>query len=258
MSVPFDFPPDLIDALHRAPDRTHAGRMAGEPFSARVSIPDYSERIADHYGAPHHRSSHIALHELTERTGLPVGFRHFGVVVEFESAPVFDLHDSEARLCESAKALIDRFGVVAVRNARLRTHAAVPQQSNKFEDLNFHLDRTSAQPTQYSLYIRDPANPGQGEPRQSSTLFVCNLVAHLQHVAESGAEMQAPDPLPFRHYLFRKDVEAHLGGLILDQRWDAPSGVPEFAMINNRTVRHASYYRGRHEPGWPLAVRYLA
>ena len=47
------------------------------------------------------------------------------------------------------------------------------------------------------------------------------------------------------------------GRIILEQPWDAPDGTGEIAVIDNRTVLHATYHKDGETRGYPIGARYL-
>ncbi len=47
------------------------------------------------------------------------------------------------------------------------------------------------------------------------------------------------------------------GDVILEQPWDAPEGTGEIAVIDNRTVLHASYHKDGRTKGYAIGARYL-
>jgi hypothetical protein len=48
-----------------------------------------------------------------------------------------------------------------------------------------------------------------------------------------------------------------MGQVLLELGWRAPAGTGEIALLDNRTVLHASYYPRAQQKGYPIAVRYL-
>ncbi|MDP6978912.1 MAG: hypothetical protein QF570_09970 [Myxococcota bacterium] len=112
--------------------------------------------------------------------------------------------------------------------------------------------------TQHSPYTRDPDDPVQREPRTASTLFVANLVALLQAAREEGVKPEPCEVLPNHHTLFgNEDVRSLVGDILFEQAWSAPAGTGEIGIQHNAFVRHASWYRGLYEKGWPIGVRFL-
>jgi alpha-ketoglutarate-dependent taurine dioxygenase len=48
-----------------------------------------------------------------------------------------------------------------------------------------------------------------------------------------------------------------LGEIIFEQPWNEPAGVGEIALIDNRTVLHATYHKDGSTRGYPIGARYL-
>jgi hypothetical protein len=233
--------PDLA-ALHRTPEAEIESGLNGARFRARLGIPNYARRLAARYGA--------------DPAALPVPFEvdHFGVVVTFERPVELAVHDAGRVLDEGLRAVVGRFGPVILRNAYLPERGRAESQRNIFQSLRFHIDRGTTQADHYSLFWRDPFDPVQRAPRTSSTLILPNAAAYLQALKE-GAGVHAFRAL---YDLFRdEDVPALMGDIILEQAWRAPEGTGEIALLDNRTVLHASYYARARDKGYPIAVRYL-
>jgi len=240
-----------LAALAADPHRVIEGKINGSAYRARIAIPDYAGAIARHY------SCAGELDAICRLTAVDFDFRHFGFVCDFEQPIDLDLFDQDYTLDDSARALIHRYGPVIIRNAQLPADASEQPQRNIFSNLNFHFDRGSNQPTQYSLFTRDPRDPVQRRPRTSSTVFAANIVAHLQYARE---QRRRPEELSWqtRYDIFLKDIKKALhDDVVLEHRWDAPEGTGEISMLYNRPVLHASYYRDTTAKGYPISVRYL-
>lgn len=246
-----EFGKPALDALARDPNRTVEGRINGSNYRTRIAIPDYADAIARHYACAGDLAG------ICRRTSVDFDLPSFGLVCEFDRPIDLDLYDHDYTLDEDVRAVIGRFGPVIVRNARVAAAPGEEPQRNIFSNLNFHFDRGSNQPTQYSLFTRDPDDPVQRYPRTSSTVFVANIVAHLQYAKE---QRRRPEDLAWqtRYDIFLKDIRTALRDhVVLEHAWDAPEGTGEISMLYNRTVLHASYYRDTTAKGYPISVRYL-
>ena len=234
--------PNQFAGFHSAPEAPVAGRVNGSAYTARIAIPDYAGRIARHYGVD------------PRDAGVPFGFRHFGVIVEFDEPIELDLYDGERVLDEGLRGIVESFGPLVLRNAYLPERGRLESQRNIFESLRFHIDRGSTQEDCYSLFWRDPFDPAQRAPRSSSTLILANLVAYLQALKEGGG----PHDFKQIYRIFvEEDVAALVGEIMVEQPWQAPEGTGEITILDNRSVLHASYYARDQDKGYPIAVRYL-
>lgn len=241
-----------LSVLDTAPVPQVLGTFFGVPFAAEVGIRDYARKIEAFYdGVPEG-----GLATLCQRAGIPFAFRHFGLIVRFRSPARLALYDGERRLEPAVKDLVRRFGPVVFENALSSTLDPVDPQRNIFPHLDFHVDRGRNQPNQYSLYSRDPGDPAQRHPRGTSTLFIANIVGHLQAIRE-GMAVDGDSGLKSLYRIFQKSGQAEraLDTVIYNHRWNAPDGTGELVIIDNRTVLHASYHRPRK--GWPIGTRYL-
>jgi len=228
--------------FHGRPCEPIAGEVAGIPYSARIAIPDYARRIAEHFGTD------------PGQLGMPFDFHHFGVVFEFESALELQAYDDQRALDGALRDMVACFGPIILRNAYLPPDKRNQGQRNIFPSLRFHQDRGSTQADHYSLFWRDPFDPTHEMPRTSSTLFVANPVAYLQ-ARKEGDRTQEFKRL---YQLFEnEDVDPLIGDVVLQQPWRAPPGVGEISVLDNRTVLHASYYARQADKGYPIGVRYL-
>lgn len=251
MSHRLEFGKPALDALAVNPQRVIEGKINGSNYQARVAIPDYAGAIARHY------SCAGELDAICRRTSVDFDHRNFGFVCEFDRPIELDLYDQDYTLDDGVREIVRRFGPVIIRNAQLPADGDGEPQRNIFSNLNFHFDRGSNQPTQYSLFTRDPHDPVQRQPRTSSTVFAANIVAHLQYARE---QRRRPEDVTWqtRYDIFLKDIQEALhGDVVLEHDWSAPEGVGEISLLYNRTVLHASYYRNSTAKGYPISVRYL-
>jgi hypothetical protein len=255
MPVGFEISPDLIAKLMASPDQATSGVMSGQKFSARLAIPQYRERVLARY-APELKQYPLA--DLGARLNSPLDFRHFGLVLNFDQQIDIVLNDSRKHLDAGVRKLVDTFGPVILRNARLEETADTGEQRNIFPHMRFHYDRSPLQESQVSLFSRDPRDPEQRFPRQSSTLFVANVVAWLQSVREGLQTLDEEPTLRPSYDLFaEQNVRPLFGDVILEQPWNEPEGTGELCVINNRTVLHASFHGDLRGKGWRIGARYL-
>lgn len=249
-------PDSMIEALKRAPENPQRGTGQGCGFTAHIIIPHYRKRIQHHYAdlLPG------GLEALCERFEIPFGLDHFGLTLDFDRETELRLFDDDEVLVSDLRKAIDAFGPVVMRNAHLGNAVRKDCQHNIFPNLRFHFDRGANQPTQISMYTRDCADPVQCEPRTSSTVFVANIVAHLQHLREANGDADLDRKgIRASYELFQDGAVKHvIGDIVLEQPWTAPTAAGEICVIDNRTVLHASYYRNSKKPGYPIGTRYLA
>lgn len=241
-----------VSALATAPLSHVAGDLGGVAFRAEVGIRDYDKKIAAYYEPlPLGNLDSVCL-----RAGIPFSFRHFGVVVRFETPVRLACDDQDWVLRPQLKDLVARFGPVVLKNAQAPSSDGTQPQRNIFPHLNFHVDRTADKENQYSFYSRDPNDPAQVEPRGSSTLFIANIAAHLQALREGVVDHEgAALKSLYRLFEGKGEAERAFDQVIFNHAWDEPAGTGELVMIDNRTVLHASYHRPRK--GWPIGTRYL-
>ena len=179
-------------------------------------------------------------------------FADFGVLVEFERETILPLIGDGHQLDKTAKSLLKRHGAVILRNARLPEPDRQESQRNIFPNLKFHYDRTPSQGNFYSLFFRDPDDPAQRPPRESSTLIAANSVIMLE-ARKTGQWNGGLQPW---YDLFKEaDISQLAGRILLEQPWTAPTGTGEIVLLDNSTVMHASYYR--EAKGYQIGVRYL-
>lgn len=247
------FGTSALTALEQKPGEIVEGRVGNSRFHARVAIPNYAENVAQHYAdlAPK------GLAALCNDAAIALPYRNFGLVCTFESATELKIHDADLILDESIRELVERFGPIVIGNAYLPENDRRADQTNIFPHLQFHFDRGPNQPTQISLFYRDPFDPIQAAPRESSTVHCANIVAHLQYARET---CQKPETLEWRGFynIFEEqDTTDLLGKILMEHRWDAPHGTGEISVLFNGTILHASYYRQTALKGYPISVRYL-
>lgn len=224
------------------PPRPLEGRLYGAAFKASVAIPDYRSRLRRHYGPR------------TDRGVPSCQFRHFGLLIDFETAAEIPVHDDDRRLDGGLRTLVGRFGALLMRNARLPEGARRSEQRNVFGSLDFHIDRGGHQDDHYSLFWRDPADPEQSRPRSSSTLILANQAAHAQAIKEGhGSEDFKPGYALFKD----EDVAPLTNEILFELPWKAPEKTGEIAVLDNLEVLHASYYARPCDKGYPISVRYL-
>lgn len=251
MSHRLVFGKSALDAHAANPQRVIEGKINGSNYRVRIAIPDYANKIARHY------SCAGELDAICRNTSIEFGLRNFGFVCEFDRPIELELYGPDYTLDDGVREIVHRFGPVIIRNAQLPAEHDDEPQRNIFGNLNFYFDRGSNQPTQYSLFTRDPHDPVQSQPRTSSTVFVGNIVAHLQHARE---QRRRPQDLTWqtRYDIFLKEnMNALTDNVVLEHDWSAPEDTGEISLLYNRTVLHASYYRNPAAKGYPIGVRYL-
>lgn len=242
-----------LAALEREPSQRIDGRLNGSRYDARIAIPHYGDNVARHYA----ELLPTGLSEVCSHTSIAAPFRHFGLICEFAKPVELNIHDAELNLQPGIRELIGRYGPIVLKNAYLPADSRRADQRNIFPNLSFHFDRGANQPTQYSLFYRDPFDPEQAAPRRSSTLHAANIVLLLQSARE---QHRAPEAVPWsgRYNVFGEtELRDVIDNVLLEHRWDAPQGTGEISVLFNGAILHASYYRHKDEQGYPISVRYL-
>jgi len=226
-----------------------------QPYSAQIAIPHYRERLLNHYSDILHGN----INGFCQRAEIPAfEFEHYGIVIQFEQPAILQLHDTNMELNSGLKDLIKQVGAVIIKNAYMNLEFRNRCHRNRFPQLNFHIDRSSAQPTHYSMYSRDPFDDEQKFPRTSSTLFIPSIVGHLQAIKEQQIK---PDEkgLKNTYTLFTHENMAELSNnIILEHSWNEPQGTGELSMLDNLTALHSSYYPNPAAKGYKIGVRYLS
>jgi len=239
MLTRFELSAEQIQDLTIAAARPGNPGIATSQFSAKIAIPDYASAVVRHFGT------------MPEQIGAPPAFRHFGLIVRFNAPTRVELYDESRTLPDGLRRVLAAFGPLLFRNAVSAVPDEEPQR-NIFPSLRFHVDRAPPQEEVYSLFYRDPSDPVQHHPRKSSTLFIDNAVGLLQGRKEGLSPARV---LSSCNLFLDEPIEPLLGRIILEQRWDAPNGTGEIAVLDNRTLLHASFYK--HDGGYPISVRYL-
>lgn len=253
-SAPGLFDPATFLCLSRDPAGEVSGTIDGIPYRARIAIENYADRIARYY----ERSLPDSLAAVCEENDIPFDLPQFGLVVEFDRAVDICVHDGDMVLDGSIGALVDRFGPVIFRNARMTGDIRAKFHRNIFPHLRFHVDRGPRMPNQYSCFTRDPSTPEQYAPRTSSTLFIANIVAWLEEARLSADDARPEAGVRTSYDIFHDGPTAPLlGDIVLEQPWTAPDGIGEICVIDNRTVLHATYNRDGQSRGYPIGARYL-
>jgi hypothetical protein len=225
------------------------------PYSAAIAIPNYRERLIEHYAL----LLKNGLEQFCQQVEIPFLYRHYGLVIRFAKPAELELHDPRGTLDEGLAGIIVRTGPVIIRNACLHAGIREAGHRNRFPHLNFHIDRSENQPTQYSMYTRDPFDPEQRFPRTSSTLFVPSIVGPLQAALQGDQSMRTRKGRLNTYSIFMdEDCSKLMNNIILEHSWDEPEGIGEISMLDNRTTLHASYYRDTVNKGYKIGVRYLA
>lgn len=248
-------PNEKLNPLESDPARSVIGRINGATYKLNVAIPNYAHNVAEHYT----QGDRKALAAICERADIPFDFEFFGLVCTFQEPIELCMYDENKIMDDDVRMLIERFGAIIVKNAYLNSRSREDGHRAKFKHLNFHYDRGAHQEEQHSLYSRDPFDAEQVAPRESSTLFIANIVACLQSMKEAGAH-EAPEGQGVlgSYQIFNKErVADHIGRFVVEHRWDEPHGTGEISALNNRTALHSSYYRNASQTSYRIAVRYL-
>ncbi len=251
--------PEVFDVaefgpLLSQPERDLQGFFKEIPCTARIAIPDYGATVARHYAAV----APEGLAAVSTLAGIPFDLPQFGLIIDFEQMAQVNVHTTDMALDDSVRALVGRFGVVVFRNACIAGAARRMFHRNIFSHLQFHVDRGPNAANQYSCFTRDPEDAAQRQPRASSTLFIANIVAWLESVHTGDSAPGRERGTRANYNLYREAPAADLfGEIILEQPWDAPEGIGEIAVIDNRTVLHAAYHKDGKTKGYPIGARYL-
>ena len=257
VAIPFSqhFNANWLKTLLNTPHREIHGSYNEHDYMAKLVIPDYVTRINEHY----RDITKGNLSSICQQAQIPFTFTHFGVMITFSEATELTLHDDDLNLEDGLHQLIAGVGAVIIKNAYMSSKLRKIGHRNRFPHLNFHVDRTANQPTHYSMYARDPFDDEQQYPRTSSTLFIPNIVGHLQGIKEGLVDPGTDKGARGTYTLFTKEpVNELMQNIILEHRWDEPKGVGEISMLDNLTLLHASFYRNPNEVGYKIGVRYLA
>ncbi len=244
-----------FDPLWRGTESVITGRLQGIPFRANICIPEYGAHIGRYYRS-------ITAGSLAAMCGQSdISFIHdqFGLRIAFEEPVDIAIHEDDMVLENSVRALVARFGPVLFRNANIAGTARDRCHHTISPNLRFHTDRGPDMANRYSCFTRDSNDAEQREPRQSSTLFIANIVSWLQGVREGQCDPAIERGARMSLDLFMETQMASvLGDVILEQRWDAPIGTGEIAVIDNADILHATYHRnGSGVKGYRIGARYL-
>jgi len=244
-----------LNNLLTRPEQPYQGEYGNQRYAAQIAIPHYRERLLKHYSDILHGD----INRFCLQAEIPAfEFEHYGVIIHFEQPTILTLHDFDMELNSGLKELIKKAGAVIIKNAYMNLEFRNRGHRNRFPQLNFHIDRSSAHPTHYSMYSRDPFDDEQKFPRTSSTLFIPSIVGHLQAIRE---QLIRPDEkgLKNTYTLFTQENMAELSNnIILEHRWIEPEGTGELSMLDNLTALHASYYPNPAAKGYKIGVRYLS
>ncbi|MDP6689024.1 MAG: hypothetical protein QF384_05980 [Alphaproteobacteria bacterium] len=257
--VPLPIRTSVFDAgafarLLRRSGKPVRGGLHGIGYQARVAIANYDQHIAKHYRAILPDGLAAACSQADIHFDTP----QFGLIIEFEEPAEIAVHDGDMVLDDSLRALVAQFGGVILRNATVAGDVRQRFHRNIFPHLKFHVDRGPTSANQYSCFTRDPDDPAQRQPRLSSTVFVANIVAWLEMIARGHANTDSERGVRASYDLFQDGKAGKLfGKVILEQPWIAPAGNGEIAVIDNRTVLHATFDKHNRRRGYPIGARYL-
>ena len=254
MAHSLDIPASLLDRLQSNPTIPVQGKIGNIAFSAEIGIPNYRDKVNAHFA----NDTKMKVAELATFFEIPFAFTHFGLIVHFDQPIEIKVHDDDFHLDAPLREMVRRFGPVIIRNAYSSSETRNEVQKNIFQNLRFHYDRGRNMENQYSLYTRNPFDPAQKNPRDTSTLFLANIVAHMQCMKEEGCKSPDEKGLRPNYDIFlREDMADLIDNIILDQPWSAAEGTGEIALIDNLTVLHSSWHRVRGEKSYPIGTRYL-
>lgn len=231
-----------LDPLLHKPDESVFGTFGGSAYTARIAIPHHAENVAAHYGSS------------LSRSAVPLEYPHFGAIIEFTTPVELAVCDENRLLNPGLREIVAALGPVILRNAFLPQRNRREGQRNIFPSLRFHVDRGVTQEDRYSLFWRDPFDEVHRSPRSSSTLILANAVAYLQAQSEGD---RTPHFKTLYQLFEAADMSKVIGKVVLEQGWRAPAGTGEIAILDNRTVLHASYYAEPEDRGYPIGVQYL-
>ena len=230
--------PNKFLVLENSPKGSIGVSVCGVSARASVEIPNISDQAAKFYKVARSGRSPA------------IPYRHLGLRITLERCQELPLSPDGLTLDSGIRELVKTFGAVRFVDVTFPTTQR-PRQHNIFPDLRFHMDRMPPQEELYSIFMRDPKNPDHKRPRRSSTAIGPNSVMNLQSRHEGQGNTCKPSQT-----LFERNINKAIGTVLLELRWDAPDGVGEVAIIDNRTVMHASYHRNGR--GYPIGVGYLA
>ncbi len=240
--------------LTKQPGGGGRGGLGGVGYEAGVAIANYDQVIAQHYGA----AAPDGLAAVCSLADIHFDTPQFGLIIGFEQPALLAVHDRDMVLDHSIRALVAQFGAVILRNAAIAGAGREKCHRDIFPHLKFHVDRGPTSANQYSCFTRDPDDLVQRHPRLSSTIFVANIVAWLEMVRTGRANANTERGIRASYDLFQEGRAAKLfGKVILEQPWDAPEGIGEISVIDNRTVLHATYDKQTRQRGYPIGARYL-
>lgn len=244
----------LYTRLSQQPNGEFTDKFLGKDFSARFIIPGYRQHVRNYYADIIEGS----LEQECQKIGMDLPFEHFGMKIKFAKPLEVSLYDTNLHINPGLCQLVDRVGPVVLQNVHLESQVRSYGHRNRFPHLQFHIDRSAQQEARHSMYTRDPFDDEQKHPRTSSTLFIANIVAHLQSLKEGITTRATAENIITTRLIFEKEnMEEAIGKVILEQRWDEPEGTGEICMIDNVSVLHASYYRDAQRSGYKIGVRYL-
>jgi len=249
------FSPAWLTALLRNRSLRMMNSFNGIEYTARILIPNYHERIQEHFKDIVGDS----FNTFCLNVHVPMDFIHFGVEIEFARPIELVLHNQDMALQDCLRHMMGITGPVILKNAYHQSSLRSVGHRNKFPHLNFHVDRTANQVEHYSMYSRDPFDDEQKYPRTVSTLMCANIVGYLQSIREGTTDKYSTEGMKGTYTIFSNDhMEEILGNIVLQQQWNEPEGVGEIAMQDNLTCLHASYYDNPGHEGYKIGVRYVS
>ena len=221
----------------------------------KVLIPNYIDRLQQEY------RDLGSIVGVSKKLNIPFEYKHYGLEINLKNPLTWHFHTEDFVLDDYVRRLCDLFGVVIFINAVPETCHLDIGHKNRFPHLKFHYDRGPAQNRPYSLYTRDARDEEQMPPRASSTLFMNSAAGFLQAVRQGEDDVNA-EMIKSNYDLFVQEFEDEkmneiLGHLVLEHKWNAPEGVSEVAIQDNRCNLHSSYYQNIFTKSYRIGVRYL-
>lgn len=239
----------------KIPEQVYRSSYNNQSYSAHIAIPNYRTRIMNHY----RNIIDGDLNNHCNKAEIPMlDHEHYGVIIKFDQAVKLNLHNSDLELDNGIKVLIKQIGTVIIKNAYMDLDFRNRCHRGRFPQLRFHVDRSSAQPTHYSMYSRDPFDEEQKFPRTSSTLFIPAITAHLQGIKEQQIGPEDKGIKPSMVLFENEDMAELRNNIILEHSWNEPQGTGELSMLDNLTSLHCSYFPNPIIKGYKIGVRYLS
>lgn len=255
MPIKPNFDATWLEKLLQSTHFESQGSLNGHPYRASIVIPYLSNKITSFY----QDILKGGLASFCSKVEVPYCFDHFGLVIAFSSPVELILHNDVMEIDDGLRVLSETIGPVIFKNAYLEKTSRNLGHRNRFPHLNFHVDRSVGQSEIYSMYTRNPFDEEQQNPRPSSTLFIPNIVGYLQALKEGQIDLNHDKGIRPTYTIFsNENMEDIRDILCVEHAWNEAKGIGEISMLDNRTLLHASYYRGINRNSYKIGVRYLA